>query len=79
MSDRDSRLNQCFLAVFPDADLAALPTATVDSIEAWDSVTMVSLLTLVGEEFSIEIDWENTDQLTSYAAIAEMLQARLGS
>jgi len=75
MSDLSSRLTRCFHAVFPSIPADQIPRASAATVEAWDSVNMVNLLAVVGEEFGVEIDWEKADELTSFEAIERMLAA----
>ena len=76
MNDIDARLARCFKAVLPDIPAAQLADATAETAQAWDSVALVSLLNLVSEEFDLEVDWENAGELTSYAAIRNMILSR---
>jgi acyl carrier protein len=68
-NDVRKRLTLCFQAVFPEVPPSQFPAATTDTLEQWDSVAMVNLLTLAGEEFGVEIDWGAVDSLTSFAAL----------
>lgn len=70
------KLIDCFLAVFPKLDRAAVETASVDNVKEWDSLAQVNLLTVIGEEFGIEIDYEEFEGATSFELLAERL-ARL--
>lgn len=70
------RLVNCFEQVFPGLDRNAIPSATHDSVETWDSIAQITLLSLVGEQFGMEIDWEEFEGATSFAAILELLRTR---
>ena len=72
------RLRTCFETVFVDIDPSAIPAISQSTVAAWDSLAHVTLMSLIGEEFGIEIDFEDFEGLTSFAAILEMLRARTG-
>ena len=67
MSLRD-RLRKCFLAVFPSLSAAEAEATSRDSLEAWDSLAGITLLSVIQEEFEVEIDileWVNLDNFES--------------
>lgn len=74
-----TKLERCFALTFPKLDRARIPSASATAMSEWDSVANISLLTLVGEEFGIEIDLEDFEDATSFAAIesrlSQMVQA----
>jgi len=49
--------------------------ASVDTIGTWDSVAHVTLLSLIGEEFAIDIDFEEFAGATSFPEILERVRA----
>jgi acyl carrier protein len=73
MNDQDAKLMRCFKAVFPRLSTEEITHASVETLVAWDSVAMISLFNIISEEFGIEIDWDNFQELTSYMAIKEMI------
>lgn len=77
MSEIENRLAQCFAAVFPSLPPEAIPTASHETVTEWDSVATVTLLTVIEEEFSITLDFEELEKLTSFSAIAATLAARV--
>ncbi len=76
MESNFERLVACFENVFPALDRAAIPTASHDSCAAWDSVANVTLLTLVAEEFGFDLDFEEFEDATSFAAVLEVVNAK---
>jgi acyl carrier protein len=70
------RLMGCFEKVFPHLSRSDIPAATHENVAGWDSIAQVTLLSLVGEEFGIEIDFEEFEGSTSFAAILEFVSAR---
>ncbi|HEX3355029.1 MAG: acyl carrier protein [Terriglobales bacterium] len=78
MDDNQERLARCFLAVFPRLAKADVLQASQTSVSGWDSVATVTLLTTVEEEFGIQVDLENLDQLTSFDSILRYVKGALG-
>ena len=73
MNQTAQKLIQCFQVVFPELTPDQIVQADVHSISRWDSVNQIMLLTVVGEEFGIELDLEHLDQFTSYSGILDYL------
>jgi acyl carrier protein len=57
-------------------DAQAVPLATAENVGEWDSVMQIRLLSVVGEEFGIEIDFEEFEGATSFEAILDRLRQR---
>jgi acyl carrier protein len=74
MQTISQRLANCFSNVFPDLRSGEIPRATAESVEAWDSVAHITLLSAISEEFGVELEVEDYEELTSYRAIAEYLE-----
>jgi acyl carrier protein len=70
------RLVSCFEKVFGGLSPSEIPAATHETVAAWDSIAQVTLLSLIGEEFGIDIDFEEFEGATSFAAILELVRAR---
>ena len=68
-----SRLLDCFRAVFPDFSDEQLAAATTDNTPAWDSIALVTLVTLVEEEFGIDLPPDDYGILLSFDAFAARL------
>jgi acyl carrier protein len=69
MNDLDARLSKCFASVFPKLPEGLIPKAEVDSVEGWDSIASAMLLSVVSDEFSLTLNVDDVEQLTSYAGI----------
>lgn len=67
------KLTHCFSLAFPQLDPSDYATASAESTSGWDSVGQVTLLTLIGEEFGIEIDFEDFEDATSFESLASRL------
>jgi acyl carrier protein len=76
MDDIREKLTRCFALTFPKLDPALYPTASPQSVSEWDSIAQVTLLTLIGEEFGREIDFEEFEGATSFEALAHALQVQ---
>jgi acyl carrier protein len=73
------RLVSCFKKVFPNMSRSDIPSATQESLPAWDSIAHVTLISLIGEEFGLDLDFEEFDGATSFASILELLRARMAN
>ena len=75
MNDLDTRLTTCLSAALPDLDTAAIPAASPDATPGWDSMASITLMTLVQEEFSVELDFERFEEFNSYPKLKAWLEA----
>lgn len=73
MNDLQGRLSRCFAAVFPQLPESQISSASVDTLEGWDSVAAATLVTTIEEEFGVEFDVDSLGDLTSYQAIETAL------
>jgi acyl carrier protein len=78
MDDTRQRLAMCFTAVFPTLSQGAIETAAPDIVEAWDSVATVTLMSVIEEEFHIQIEPDDIEQLLSFGKAQAYLESRLG-
>ncbi len=74
MDQIENRLQTCFSRVFPDLTPQQISGATVDSVQKWDSMAGITLLSLVGEEFGTELDMDDFEQFSSYQGIVDYLR-----
>lgn len=75
MDDVKEKLAKCFSIVFPKLPSSEIPTATASNVREWDSVEQVNLLSVVGEEFGIDIDFQQFEDATSFEDfLARLLQ-----
>jgi acyl carrier protein len=68
------RLIHCFGAVFGSLSREDITRASVTSVGAWDSVATVTLAALVEEEFNIQFDPAELEQLTSFELVFAAVQ-----
>jgi acyl carrier protein len=76
MDNVESRLAQCFGIIFPELNEKQIRAARKTSVQAWDSVAMVTLINVVEEEFRTQIDLEDVEHLGSFQEILTYIQER---
>lgn len=76
MHNSEQQLVKIFETVFPDLPSQAVPTASQDSTPNWDSVAAITLMNLIEEEFSIQMDFGEVAELTSFPKILEYVNER---
>lgn len=76
MNNISERVANCFLNVFPDVPPGEIPQASTASLAAWDSVAHITLLSAVAEEFGLELEPDDFEELTSYDRIVEYVTGR---
>jgi len=74
MDELQTRLVNCFCAVFPELSSEDIIHASSASVQSWDSVAVVTLLTVIEEEFGISIDEDDPSQFDSFERILSYLQ-----
>jgi acyl carrier protein len=74
MNDQRSRILQCFAAAFPDQPAKSLPTASMDTVKQWDSLAHVTLLSLISEEFTLDLAADDYEALTSFTAVEDYVR-----
>lgn len=74
MIDTPSRLLGCFRAVFPHLSEAEIPSASMESVEGWDSLASVNLIGVVEEEFDMQVPPEDLEQFVSFKQVLDYLQ-----
>lgn len=74
MNTNAARLSACFATVFPELPESAIPTATTASVPRWDSLATVTLLSVIGEEFGIDVDFDRFEELTSFEGLLRYVE-----
>lgn len=69
-----ARLRGCFTTLFPSIPEAQIELATVDTVEEWDSIATVNLVSLIEEEFGISVDFDDTEKLTSFSKLLDYVR-----
>jgi acyl carrier protein len=70
----EEKLIRCFLAVFPMATPDEIQSSGPDWFADKDSLAVVTLWSVIQEEFGVEIDTSDFADLTSYEAFALYLR-----
>jgi|HubBroStandDraft_1064217.scaffolds.fasta_scaffold131789_2 acyl carrier protein len=80
MNDVDvrKRLTNCFRAVFPRIPETKIQNATAATVGDWDSVSAITLMTVIEEEFQIQLDFDRLPDLDSFESLAEYLSVNPG-
>jgi acyl carrier protein len=73
MSELENRLIKCFSSVFPALVPEQVKTANAQSLAAWDSLATVTLVAVVQQEFSVQIDLLDFPDLDSFEAFKTYL------
>lgn len=73
MTDTQARLTRCFQAVFPDLSEGEIVRAAVGRTANWDSVATVTLVAAVEEEFTMQFDVSEIENLNSFERFTERL------
>jgi acyl carrier protein len=77
MDELEPRLVQCFSALFPDLSESDIPRADVSTVAGWDSVAVVTLLSLLEEEFNVTVDPMDVEKLTSFQSTLGYLRSKI--
>jgi acyl carrier protein len=74
MDELQQRLTNCFSAVFPELSGEQLIHASSATVPSWDSVAVITLLTVIEEEFEISIDEDDPARFDSFQRILDYLK-----
>jgi len=77
MSQTDTRLLNCFEAVFPELPPDDVPSAAIASMPEWDSLATVTLMSLIEEEFHITISTDDLEMFISFPVISDLIGEKL--
>lgn len=77
MNSIAQRVAVCFTNIFPDLRAEDIPRASSASVASWDSVAQVTLLSSIAEEFGVELEMSDFEELVSYALIVDYLEQKL--
>jgi len=78
MPDVETRLVGCFRTVFPDLSEADIRLSSQDTVEQWDSIAAITLVNVIEEEFSTEIDFDRLPDLDTFTKVLEYLTGDRG-
>jgi acyl carrier protein len=74
MNDVQTRLIRCFAAVFPELSSEEILRASPGSVGSWDSLASVTLLSVLEEEFQIQLALEDLEHLVSFDAALDYVR-----
>lgn len=74
MDNLEHRLVRCFSSVFPDLNEDQIRNASVDSVPAWHSLASVTLISVVQEEFGVQVGLTDLPNLVSFSAVQDYVQ-----
>ncbi len=74
MDDVRLRLTSCFRTVFPELTEQEVPLASMTSLGSWDSLGTITLLTVIQEEFGIQVPLDDLPLFVSFELILGYLQ-----
>jgi acyl carrier protein len=77
--DLEARLVDCFAAVFPGLSEGEVRRASLASVAKWDSLATITLIGVVEEEFSVSVQPDDLELLTSFELILDYLRSRTGA
>ena len=72
-SDIFEKLTGIFQDVFDDGDITISETTTAAEIDGWDSLTHISLLATVEEEFGVKFSMKAVQHLQNVGELAELI------
>ncbi len=65
--------------VFGVEPVEVTPTSTADDIETWDSFAQLNLMVALEDEYSIELDPDDMQQMSSIGSIADLVERHLAT
>lgn len=77
MDDMGKRLAGCFQVVFPDLRETEIPSASQETVAAWDSVAAITMMNVIEDEFALQMDLDDLADLDSFEKVHAYLQKRL--
>mgnify|MGYP002700935545 FL=1 len=73
-----TQLEECFSVVFADLAPDEIPTASMESVEAWDSLGTLTLVGVVEQMFGVTVEIDDVAELVSFEKIAAWLEEQSG-
>ncbi len=68
------KLNEIFFDVFDDEDIVISDETVSTDIEGWDSLTHITLIGVIEDEFGIKFDMEAIPKMKNVGAMVDMIQ-----
>lgn len=70
------RLVNCFKTVFPNLTRDEILSADYNTVPAWDSLALVTLVFILEEEFGVAIEADEFQQMTSFDSVLQFLEGK---
>lgn len=77
MSDVTARMTEVFRTTFGDETITVSAQMTADDVEAWDSVTHITLIYALEDEFGVKFSSRDIAGFTCVGDIIDTLERRL--
>jgi acyl carrier protein len=74
--DVTERLTEVFRTTFGDEMLVLEPAMTADDVAGWDSVSHITLIYAIEDEFGIKFSSRDLEELTCVGDLIETVQRR---
>lgn len=74
MDEMEQKLVSCFSAVLPELSADEIPQVSAANAPGWDSVTTVSLIAVIEDEFGIAVEIDDLSQFGSFQGILGYLR-----
>lgn len=71
------RLINCFETVFPNLSREEVLAADFETVPAWDSLAVVTLVFVLEEEFGVSIGADDFSYMTSFESVRRFLAGKL--
>ena len=76
MNEIYERLNEVFQDVFDDDSLTVTPGTTAADIEDWDSLSHITLMAAVEDEFRMKFSMKEVVEMKNVGEMASIIAAR---
>lgn len=67
------KLNEIFKDVFDDDELIVTDDTVSEQVEGWDSLTHISLVATIEEEFGIHFNMDNIAKMKNVSAMVDLI------
>ena len=67
------KLNEVFREVFDNESITVSDSTTAKDINEWDSLTHITLISEIEEEFEVEFEMEDVTQMKNVGEIADKI------
>jgi acyl carrier protein len=72
------RLTAVFRDIFDDPSLEITDSTTADDISDWDSITHITLITAVEDEFNVSFSTKDVKSLANVGDFIRLIASRVG-